>query len=162
MLALLTMLTLTFNAYSDQGKLEATLKENAAIIERTNKELTKEKATSIKLVATIKNRDINYAKQTKEINKLRHETAVMEKELGSIISGGDIISINNRLCQTFDRIEGNDISSREARCNSVVATSTPSSVYYKIDEKSLYNNLANWQRVASVIDQCFFLNKEEP
>ncbi|MDQ6980703.1 MAG: hypothetical protein Q9M46_04435, partial [Ghiorsea sp.] len=74
---------------------------------------------------------------------------------GKLIGGGDVDAINRRMCETYDRIEGNNSNGREARCDAYLASSDASSTYFKVSSISLENNLTNLERIAAVIDQCF-------
>lgn len=158
-IAVIALLGLTFSAFSDQGKLEATIAESAAIIERTNLELLKEKANSLLVIKVSKERAIKYKADTEFANAYKRRALYAERELSKLVSDGDTIAINIRLCETADRIEGNNADDRSTRCNANTTSSATSSSYYKIDSHSLENMLTNWERVASTIDQCFTLNK---
>lgn len=153
--AFIAMSVTVFNAFEAKGKLQSSLKSQEAQLKRSNEQIANANSNIELLMKTNKEQSDEFKRKTEASNKYKRRALYAERELSKIVSDGDIDAINYSLCQAYDRIEGNDADSRKERCNDNTTPGTSSSLYFKISQESLQNLLANNERIASTIDQCF-------
>lgn len=153
--AFIAMIGIVFNAFEAKGELQGKLDAKESAVERMNIEVKTANEQLNLILDKAKKRELDFLRKAELAEKYKRRALYAERELGKLVGGGDVIAINRRMCETYDRIEGNNIDGRKARCDAYLASSDASSSYFKISSVSLENNLTNLERIASTLDQCF-------
>ncbi|MDQ6991487.1 MAG: hypothetical protein Q9M11_07115 [Mariprofundaceae bacterium] len=153
--AFIAMIGVVFNAFEAKGELQGKLDKEVATVERMNAEVKTANNQLDNALTRTKERESEFLRKAKLAEKYKRRALYAERELGKLVGGGDVDAINRRVCETYDRIEGNNSDGRKARCDAYLASSDASSTYFKVSSISLENNLTNLERIATVFDLCF-------